>query len=132
MPNLKFHFSRHTCAINQSLVRTLPLGGALSPRSLTYLSKLASATTEVYWVNKGAFVCELNNCFYWISYYDYFDILLLENIKLFSRQYKIVYILVTTILILYRKLYRHIVSIIVLNIEARQYTIKINLAIVQP
>ena len=33
------------------------------------------------------------------------------------------------ILILYRKLYINIVSIIVLNIKARQYNIKINLAI---
>ena len=48
---------------------------------------------------------------------------------LFSRQDKILYILGGTILILYRKLYIHIVSIIVLNIEARQYNIKINLAI---
>ena len=32
-------------------------------------------------------MCELNNCFYLISYYDYFDNLLrLENVKLFSRQ----------------------------------------------
>ena len=37
-------------------------------------------------------------------------------------------ILVTTILILYRKLYINIVSIIVLNIETRQYNININLA----
>ena len=42
-------------------------------------------------------------------------------------QDKILYILVTTILILYRKLYRNIELIIVLSIEARQY-IKINLA----
>ena len=48
---------------------------------------------------------------------------------LFSRQDKILNILVTTILILYRKLYNIIVSIIVLNIEAGQYNIKINLAI---
>ena len=48
---------------------------------------------------------------------------------LFSRQYKILYILDTPILILYRKLYINIVSIIVLNIETRQYNIKINLAI---
>ena len=51
---------------------------------------------------------------------------------LFSRQDKILYILVTPILMLYRKLYRNIVQIIVLNIEARQYNIKINLAIAQP
>ena len=44
-------------------------------------------------------------------------------------QDKILYILVTTKLILYRKLYRNIVAIIVLNIVARQYNIKINLAI---
>ena len=48
---------------------------------------------------------------------------------LFARQDKILYILETTILIKYRKLYTNIVSIIVLNIEARQYNIKINLAI---
>ena len=48
---------------------------------------------------------------------------------LFSRQDKILYILDNTILILYRKLYINIVSIIVLNIEAKQYNIKINLAI---
>ena len=48
---------------------------------------------------------------------------------LFSIQDKILYILGTTIFILYRKLYINIVSIIVLNIEARQYNIKINLAI---
>ena len=45
---------------------------------------------------------------------------------LFSRQDKI---LDTTILILYRKLYINIVSIIVWNIEAIQYNVKINLAI---
>ena len=48
---------------------------------------------------------------------------------LFSRQAEILYILDTTILILYRKLYINIVSIIVLNIEASQYNIKINLAV---
>ena len=48
---------------------------------------------------------------------------------LFSKQDKILDILVTTILILYRKPYINIVSIIVLNIEARQCNIKINLAI---
>ena len=75
-------------------------------------------------------MCQLNNCFDLISYYDYFNKLLrLENVKLFSRQDKILDILVTTILILYRKLHRNIVSIIVLNIESRQYNIKINLAI---
>ena len=47
---------------------------------------------------------------------------------LFSRQDKILYILNITILVLYRKLYTNIVSIIVLNIDARQYNIKINLA----
>ena len=70
--------------------------------------------------------------FYLISYYDYYDyfdkLLRLENVKLFSRQSKVLYLLVTTILILHRKLYRNIVSIIVLNIETRQYNIKINLA----
>ena len=40
----------------------------------------------IIFVNKGAFVCLLNNCFYLISYYDYFDKLRLENIKLLSRQ----------------------------------------------
>ena len=48
---------------------------------------------------------------------------------LFSRQDKILFILDTTILILYRKLYINIVLIIVLNFEARQYNIKINLSI---
>ena len=73
-------------------------------------------------------MCELNNCVYLISYYDYFDKLLqLENVKLLSRQDKILYILNITILILYRNLYINIVSIIVLYIEARQYNIKINL-----
>ena len=52
-------------------------------------------------------------------------ILLLWLLKLFSRQDKILYILDTTILILYRKLYINIVSIIVLNIEARKYKIRI-------
>ena len=63
-------------------------------------------------------------------YYDYFDKLLrLENFKFFSRQDKILYILDITIMILYQKRYTNIVSIIVLNIEARQCNIKINLAI---
>ena len=57
-----------------------------------------------------------------INYYDY-------KMLLFSRQGKILYILDTTILILYQKLYINIVSIIVLNIVARQHNIKINLAI---
>ena len=48
---------------------------------------------------------------------------------LFLRQDKILYILDTTILIFYWKLYLNIVSIIALNIEARQYNTKINLAI---
>ena len=48
------------------------------------------------------------------------------------KQGKILDILVTTILILYRKLYRNIVSIIVLNIGARQYNIKVNLAAGDP
>ena len=43
-------------------------------------------------------------------------------------QDKILYILDTAILIWYRKLYLNIVSIIVLNIETREYNIKINLA----
>ena len=47
----------------------------------------------------------------------------------FIKKDKILDILITTILILYRKLYRNIVSIIVLNIGTRQYNIKINLAI---
>ena len=63
-------------------------------------------------------------------YYVYFNKLLrLENVELFSIQVKILYILDIIILILYRKLYINIVSIIVLNIEARQYKIKINLAV---
>ena len=45
----------------------------------------------------------------------------LENVKLFSKQGKILYIHDITILILYRKLYINIVSIIVLNIETIQY-----------
>ena len=68
-------------------------------------------------------MCELNNCYYLISY-DYFNKLLtLENVKLFSRQDKSFDILVNTILILYQKLCRNIVSIIVLNItgNAIQY-----------
>ena len=158
MPNLKFDFSHHICVVDQSLVNAPPPGGAPPSPGLMYLSKPAcgdiyigarhrpprqplsrehlvsrwsSATTEVYWVNKTAFVWvwEFNNCL--ISYSDYFDKLLrLENIKLFSKQYKILYILNTTILILYRKLYINVESIIiVLNIEARQYNIKINLFI---
>ena len=75
-------------------------------------------------------MCELNNCFYLISYHDYFNKLLqLENVKLFLKQDKILDILVTAIFILYRKLYINIVLIIVLNIDVRQYNIKINLAI---
>ena len=57
-----------------------------------------------------------------INYYDY-------KMLLFSRQGNILYILDTTILMFYRKLYINIVSIIVLDIEVRQYNIKINLAI---
>ena len=73
-------------------------------------------------------MCELMNCLKFS--YDYFDKLLrLENGMLFSRQDMILYVLDTTILIFYRKLYINIVSIIVLNIEASQYNIKINLAI---
>ena len=75
-------------------------------------------------------MCELNNCFYLINHHDYFDkVLRLQNVKLFSRQDEILCILVTLIFILYRKLYRNIVSIIVLNIEARQSNIKTNLVI---
>ena len=48
---------------------------------------------------------------------------------LFLREDKILYILDITILILYRKVYINTVSFIDLNIEARQYNIKINLAI---
>ena len=55
-----------------------------------------------------------------INYYD-------EKMLLFSRQDMILYVLDTAILIFYRKLYINIVSIILLNIEARQYNIKINL-----
>ena len=54
-----------------------------------------------------------------INYYD-------KKMLLFSRQDNILY---TTIMILYRKLYINIVSIIVLNIEAIQCNIKINLVI---
>ena len=56
-------------------------------------------------------------------------LLRLEKFKLFSRQENILYILDTAILILYRQLCINIVSINVLNIETRQYKIKINLAI---
>ena len=52
-----------------------------------------------------------------INYYGYFQ------------DDKFLYIVFTTILILYRKLHINVVSIIVLNIEARQCNIKINLAI---
>ena len=55
-------------------------------------------------------------------------LLQLEKVKLFSRQDNILYILDTTIFISNRELYINIVSIIVLNIEARQCNIKINLA----
>ena len=41
MPNFKFDFSRHICALGQSLVRAVSLRGAPPPCSLTYLSKLA-------------------------------------------------------------------------------------------
>ena len=61
-----------------------------------------------------------------LYYYMYYYRVL---VKLFSRQDKILYILDTTILILYRKLYINIVSIVVLNIEAIQYNIKFNLTI---
>ena len=56
-----------------------------------------------------------------IKYYDYKMLIYFQD--------KILYILVTLILILHRKLYRNIVSIIVLNITLRQYNIKINLAV---
>ena len=58
-----------------------------------------------------------------IKYSDY-------KMFLFSSQDKIHYILVAIILILYRKLYRNMVSIIVLNIETRQYNNNINLDII--
>ena len=62
-------------------------------------------------------------------YYDYFEELLrLVTFNLFSRQDKILYILDATILILYRKRFINIVSIVALNIEARQYKININIA----
>ena len=96
MPNLKFDFYRHICAAGQSLVRALPLGGAPLLCGLTYLSKAARGDIRS------------------LLSYDFFDIW----------QDKILYILDTTILILYRKLYINIVSIIVLNIEARQYNVK--------
>ena len=60
-----------------------------------------------------------------INFYDY-------KISSYFQDDKILYILHTTILILYQKLYINIVSIIDVNIEARQYTIKINLAILCP
>ena len=47
----------------------------------------------------------------------------------FQNKTRFLIFLVSTILILYRKLYINIVSIIVLNIETRQYNIRINLAI---
>ena len=75
-------------------------------------------------------MCKLNNFFYLISYDDYFDKLLRfihsDNVKLFSRQDNSCH---HNLDIVYRKLYRNIVLIIVLNIEARQYNIKISLAI---
>ena len=76
-------------------------------------------------------MCQLNNCFDLINYYDYFNKLFrLENVQLFSRQDKILNIIVTTFLILYRKLYyRNIISIIVLTIESRQYNVKMHLDI---
>ena len=46
MPNLKFDFSRHICAADQSLVNAPPLGGAPPPCSLTYLSMPARRDTE--------------------------------------------------------------------------------------
>ena len=58
------------------------------------------------------------------------NVLKYDDYKMLSYfQDNILYILVTLILILYRKLYINIVSIIVLNMKARQYNIKINLAI---
>ena len=143
MLNLKFDFSRYKCAVDQSLVRALPLGGAPSPCGLTHLSKPDS----LYHSNISLkiiilpffhdnFILSLyfsNNWRLYPRYYDYFDKLLrLDNVKLFSRQDKILCILDTTISILYRKLYINIVSIILLNIEARQHNIKTNLPILLP
>ena len=108
------------CAADRSLVNAPPLSGAPSLCSITYLSKPARRDIRVHRLTPG------QPLYRWSSA-DYFDKLLrLENVKLFSRQDKILYILDTTILILYRKLYINMVSIIVLNIEARQYNIKIN------
>ena len=106
MPNLKLDFSRHICAAGQSLVNALPLDGAPPPCSLTYLSKLSRRS--------AAHISPVDDH---------------QQLPQFRRQGKILDMLVTTILILYPKLYRNIVSIVVLNIEARQYNIKINLAI---
>ena len=129
---MKFDFSRHICAADQSLVRGPPPDGAPPFCDLTYLSTSPTARATI--------TCDLRHSllllpryiiyYYLINYYYYFDKLLrLENIELFSRQDKILFILNTRILILYRKLYINIVSIIVWNFEARQYNIKIKLAV---
>ena len=126
---MKFDFSRHICAAGQSRVRTPPLGDAPPPYCLTYLSKPAWGRSHQ--LPKFIELIKTPLCESWIIVFinNYFNKLLwLQNLKLFTRQNKIFYILDNTILILYRKLYINIVSIIVLNIEARQYNIKNNLA----
>ena len=101
MPNLKFDFSRYTCATYQSLVRATPLGGAPSPCSLTYLSKpargdigtperVADHPASLYHLNISLeMIFSLyffNNWRLHPRYYDYFyKLLRLENVKLFSQ-----------------------------------------------
>ena len=92
----------------QSLVRALPLGGAPPPCSLTYLK-----------VGPRGYRSTAH-----ISSVDGY-----QQLPKFISQDKIIDVLVTTILILYQKLYRNIVLVIVLNVEVKQYNIKINLAI---
>ena len=66
-------------------------------------------------------MCELNNCFYLINYYDYFDKLLrLENVVIFKTRQDSLHSCHNNL---------DTVSIIVLSIEVGQYNIKINLAI---
>ena len=98
------------CAAGQSLVHAPPPGGAPSSCGPTYLNKPVRGDIG------GNITIIL------INYYDW-------KMLIYFQVNKILYILDTTILILYRKLYINIVSIIVLNIEVRQYKIKINLAI---
>ena len=120
MPNLKINFSRRICAAGQSLVRAMSLGvvpplcslvGLRGYRSAAHISSVDGHQQLPNFIElTGKFVGKLNNYFYLISFYDYFNKLLRwENV------------IFTPILIMYRKLYRNVVSIIVLNIEARQY-----------